>query len=153
MKPALLLVVTGLTLAVAVSACNQDKSDKDEQDPAATAGSEEIEVGELSVADLAGLLEDENAKVAVLDSNGDKTRKQFGKIPNATLLSDYKKFDKSELPREKDAKLVFYCSNTQCGASHASAGVAMSEGYKDVNILPAGIMGWKEAGQKTETVQ
>jgi rhodanese-related sulfurtransferase len=163
MKRALIFVST-LTLAFALTACEKNDKAGDtnaETDTAAARTTDsksaktedkKSEVGEMSVDALAGLI-DKTDKVAVLDSNGAATRKKYGKIPGATLLTDYQSFDKSELPEDKAAKLIFYCSNTQCGASHASAKVAMAEGYKDVHVLPAGIMGWKEAGQKTETVQ
>ena len=50
---------------------------------------------------------------------------------------------------KKDAKLVFYCANTMCGASHGAAAKAVEAGYTDVAVLPDGLMGWKKAGQKT----
>lgn len=154
-----LLLVTSLAVAVALSACSKEdtatKSGADQTTAKTKTDNANSEaIGELSVPDLAGLLENkDDLKVAVFDSNSPGTRKKYGKIPGATLLSDYQEFDKSELPENKDCTLVFYCSNTHCGASHSSAKVAMAAGYSDVNVLPAGIMGWSEAGQKTEAVQ
>ena len=64
------------------------------------AKADEVKVGELSVDSLAGLMKDENSNVAILDSNGVKTREKHGMIPGATLLTDYREFDKSELGPE-----------------------------------------------------
>ncbi len=58
-------------------------------------------------------------KATVLDANGEDFRKQHGVIPGATLLTSFNKYDAAkELPAAKDAKLVFYCANAQCKASH-----------------------------------
>ncbi len=88
-------------------------------------------------------------KVAVFDANSPGTREKFGVIPTAHLLKDTANCE-AELPADKDAKLVFYCSNEMCSASHRAAKVAVKAGYSDVNILPPGIMGWVEAGKQVE---
>ncbi|MGZ3458877.1 MAG: rhodanese-like domain-containing protein [Archangium sp.] len=92
-------------------------------------------------------------KVTVLDANNAEFRKQNGIIPGAVLLTHYQKYDAAkELPAAKDAKLVFYCANTQCMASHAAAKKALEAGYTDVSVLPDGLLGWKKAGQPTASV-
>lgn len=91
--------------------------------------------------------------VAVLDANSERTRKQHGKIPSATLLTHYAKYSLDELPKDKTKGLVFYCSNTQCGASKKGAKRALLAGYTNVGVLPVGVVGWKEAGQKTTAIQ
>jgi rhodanese-related sulfurtransferase len=91
-------------------------------------------------------------KARVFDANGTETRAKYGVIPGAVLLTSAAKFDAAkELPAEKDAKLVFYCANTQCTASDMAAKRAIEAGFTDVSVLPDGIMGWKNAGQKTAT--
>ena len=90
-------------------------------------------------------------KVTVLDANMTDTREKYGVIPGATLLTSMSKYDiAKELPTAKDQKLVFYCANTQCGASHTAAERAMGAGYTDVSVLPDGIQGWVKAGQKVD---
>lgn len=111
----------------------------------------EASIGKMSVDELATSLD--KGQCAVLDANGAKTRREFGKIPSATLLTSYDEYALTELPAEKDKTLVFYCSNEECGASHAAAEKALLAGYTDVKILPAGIMGWKDAGKAVEAVQ
>jgi len=63
------------------------------------------------------------------------------------LLTNYSEFDASkELPAAKDQKLIFYCANTHCGASHEAAERAKEAGFMNVAVLPEGIMGWQKAG-------
>jgi len=108
----------------------------------------EAAVKTVTVTQLAELQKDH--KATVLDVNGQETRQQYGTIPGAILLTNFQSYDASkELPSAKDSKLVFYCANTQCSASHAAAEKAASEGYTDVSVLPDGIMGWKKAGKPT----
>ncbi|HUH05293.1 MAG TPA: rhodanese-like domain-containing protein [Kofleriaceae bacterium] len=153
-------MIAALALAAGLTACKKDeqKTEAPAQPtaaaPAAAAPAPEQaveptgEIGKVSPEELKAWIAAN--EVAVLDSNGDSTRKEHGKIPSATLLSSYTDYDLAELPAEKDKKLVFYCSNTQCGASKKSAGKALAAGYTDVNILPAGVIGWKQAGLETE---
>lgn len=102
----------------------------------------------VTVSEVANLKKDGMA--TVLDANGESFRKNHGIIPGAVLLTHSRKYDVArELPAEKDRKLVFYCANTKCLASHAAARKALEAGYTDVNILPEGLLGWKEAGQPT----
>lgn len=98
-------------------------------------------------------LEKELSKTAVLDANNPMTRKKYGKIPGAILLTSSSDYKMDELPKDKTKPLVFYCSNTYCGASKKGAKRALLAGYSDVSVLPVGVKGWKEAGKKTETVQ
>ncbi|MBK9030000.1 MAG: rhodanese-like domain-containing protein [Myxococcales bacterium] len=132
-----------LTLALALGATVTAGCSKDSAKPAAKAAPAEV-----SVDDLAKQLAAKAARP--VDANGTKTRKDVGFIPGAVLLTDYETYAASELPADKAEPLVFYCANTQCGASHEAAAKAVAMGYKDVKVLPAGIMGWTEAGQRVE---
>ncbi len=90
--------------------------------------------------------------VTTVDANGAETRRKYGVIPGAVLLTRYGDYDvATELPRDHAQKLVFYCANEQCMASHKAAHRAIDAGYSDVNVLPAGIMGWKQSGQPTDS--
>lgn len=88
-------------------------------------------------------------KATPVDANGPQTRDSQGVIPGAVLLTSSSQYDVKELPSDKNAKLVFYCANEKCTASHAAARRALENGYTDVAVLPAGISGWKQAGQPT----
>jgi rhodanese-related sulfurtransferase len=87
--------------------------------------------------------------VVPVDANGQATRSSAGVIPGAVLLTSSSEYALNELPSDKNSKLVFYCASEKCGASHAAAQRAMEYGYTDVAVLPAGIFGWKKAGQPT----
>ncbi|MFL5320444.1 MAG: rhodanese-like domain-containing protein [Myxococcaceae bacterium] len=109
-------------------------------------------VKEVSVAELVTLKKD--SKTVVYDANGADFRAKNGVIPDAKLLTNAVKYDAAkELPQSKDSKLVFYCANSKCGASHQAAKKAIEAGYSDVSVLPVGLMGWKEAGQPTVKAQ
>jgi rhodanese-related sulfurtransferase len=104
-------------------------------------------VGDITVEQLDHALA---TRAAVpVDANGELTRKKLGVIPGAVLLTDYESFAVSELPADKGKPLVFYCADTSCGASHEAAERALTAGYTDVKVLPAGIAGWVKAGKKT----
>jgi len=52
------------------------------------------------------------AKEAVaVDCNGEGLRKRAGVVPGAILVSDHESYAASELPADKQTKLVFYCAN------------------------------------------
>ena len=82
-----------------------------------------------------------------------ETRETFGTIPGAVLLTSYSEYKLTELPKDKKSDLVFYCANNKCGASKMAAKRALEAGYKSVSVLPAGIMGWKDAGQKVSALK
>jgi rhodanese-related sulfurtransferase len=90
-------------------------------------------------------------QASFLDANSIDVRAKWGVIPRATLLTNFAEYPTAELPKDKDAKLVFYCANVRCSASHKAAQRALNAGYTDVNVLPDGIIGWKKAGQPTTT--
>ena len=108
-------------------------------------------VKSLTIPQVAALQQEK--KATVLDANLEQFRKENGVIPGAVMLTSFNKYDVAkELPAAKDAKLVFYCANTHCMASHAAAQRALEAGYTDVNVLPDGLQGWKKSGQPTATL-
>lgn len=140
MNRKLLGCIVALSLAVPsiVLACEDEKK---EQAAAHT-------VKSVTITEVASLQKEK--KATVLDANLGDFRKQNGIIPGAVLLTSFNKYDvNKELPASKDSKLVFYCANTQCKASHAAAQRALEAGYTDVSVLPDGLLGWKKSGQPT----
>jgi len=101
----------------------------------------------LSVDELDARLR--RGECRAVDANGDVARKRLGVIPGAVLLSDYETFLPGELPADRSKGLVFYCANEHCGASEEAAARAITAGYTDVKVLPAGIAGWARAGKQT----
>lgn len=125
--------------AGALTGCDRTKDAKGEH-------ADDIPV--MSIDDLAVRIASGTCRA--VDANGNQLRKDVGVIPGAVLLTDYETYAASELPADKGQPLVFYCANEQCGASHEAAAKAVSLGYKNVKVLPAGIMGWTSAGQRVE---
>ena len=87
-------------IALASIGCSKSDDKKDDK-------AEVEKLPEISIADVATGLE---AKTLTLfDCNNDKTRKKHGVIPGAVLVEDEETFPESILPKDKSAKLVFYC--------------------------------------------
>ncbi|MDP1824004.1 MAG: rhodanese-like domain-containing protein [Archangium sp.] len=132
-----LAVATCLIVPAAALACEGD-------------GQHQAKATEPTKATVADVASWTKAKKATpVDANGKETRSTQGVIPGAVLLTSSSTYAVSELPADKASKLVFYCANQKCGASHAAAKRAMENGYTDVAVLPEGIAGWKQAGQPT----
>ena len=65
----------------------------------------------IEIPDLESLQQD-RPPVTVLDANDAEFRGKNGVIPGAKLLSSFDRYDiQKELPADKNAPLVFYCSN------------------------------------------
>ena len=132
-----LVVATSLIVPTAALACDGAESHQ-------AKASEPVKA---TVADVASWTKDK--KAIPVDANGKETRQSQGVIPGAVLLTSSSQYAVTELPADKTSKLVFYCANQKCGASHQAAKRAMENGYTNVAVLPEGIAGWKQAGQPT----
>ena len=102
-------------------------------------------VKEISVQQVQQLIDGKVKNVAILDANNEDARKDAGVVPSAILLTSYNKYALTELPKDKNTTLVFYCYNSYCQASNLAAQRAISDGYKDARVMKAGIMGWNAA--------
>jgi len=138
------LSFAGALCATLAVACHSS-STAEQAAPSAPAA-EEKKIAEVTVSDVQTFVKTKSA--TVFDANDDDTRKEYGVVPGAVLLAN-KEYPLSLLPAAKTDKLVFYCGGTQCRASDKAAARAASAGYSDVNVMRAGIRGWKEAGQAT----
>jgi rhodanese-related sulfurtransferase len=97
----------------------------------------------VSVDEVAALIEAKQAQP--VDANGADTRKEYGTLPGAVLLTNYRSFDLSELPADKSKELVFYCGGEACTAAPKPAERAKEAGYTSVKVMSAGITGWVKA--------
>ena len=102
-------------------------------------------VKEISVQQVQQLIDSKVKNVAILDANNEDARKDAGVVPGAILLTSYSKYALTELPKDKNATLVFYCYNSYCQASNLAAQRAIGVGYKDARVMKAGIVGWNAA--------
>ncbi len=139
-----LISLSGLCAALVV-ACHSSPS-TEHAVPSAPA-SEAKRVAEVTVGEVQTLIQNKGA--TVFDANDDDTRKEYGVLPGAVLLTSHTNYPLSVLPAAKTEKLVFYCGGAQCRASDAAASRASAVGYSDVSVMRAGIRGWKDAGQRT----
>ena len=72
------------------------------------------------------------------------------RVPGARNL-DPVEYKDSDLPSDKNAVLVFYCSNPMCRKAPNAARRAKKMGYSDVHVMSAGISGWLAANLPTES--
>lgn len=101
----------------------------------------------VSPSELRRLLEEKQA--AAFDVNSPQSFAQ-AHVPGALHL-DPVEFKESELPRDKAATLVFYCSNPLCRKAPNAARRAKKLGYEDVRVMSAGINGWLSARLPTSS--
>jgi rhodanese-related sulfurtransferase len=103
----------------------------------------DISIGELKTA-IAG------KSVTLLDANGTDMYRE-AHIPGAINFEASADQLQNVLPKDKSALIVAYCGGPKCMAYKAAAAKALEMGYTNVKHLPAGISGWKSAGEKIET--
>jgi len=134
------LLLLSLLACSVTAGCSRERDATVERAPGA--------IATVSVDELDRMLA--NRECQAVDANGSETRKKLGVIPGAVLLTDADALD--QLPSDRTRNLVFYCTNTACGASHYAAEKAIAAGYTHVKVLPDGIAGWVKAGKKTSSI-
>jgi len=87
--------------------------------------------------------------IVVLDVNSSQSWDR-AHVPGARHL-DPVAFGERDLPEDKNAAIVFYCSNYLCRKAPNAARHAKSLGYTNVYVMSAGIGGWESAGLPTES--
>lgn len=89
-------------------------------------------------------------QVTIIDVN---SRQSWMKahVPGASNL-DPASFNDTDLPTDKEAGVVFYCSNPLCRKAPNAARRAGKMGYGNVMVMSAGISGWLAAKLPTESV-
>jgi len=70
-------------------------------------------------------------------------------LPGAKLLV-YDAIAADQLPADKAQPIVFYCYSPECPAARMAAESAARLGFTRVHCMPAGIVGWQDAGFRTE---
>src|SRR5579872_5742328 len=101
----------------------------------------------ISPARLQQLMQKE--PVTVIDVN---SRQSWltARVPGALTL-DPAGYDEGDLPLDKDSIVVFYCSNFFCRKAPNAARRAKSMGYRNVQVMSAGISGWVNASLPIES--
>src|SRR5262249_45922507 len=93
----------------------------------------------------------ETRAVTVFDVNP-AAKWQTAHVSGARHL-DPEEYNEGDLPSDKNAGLVFYCSNPMCRKAPNAARRAKKMGYCNVRVLSAGINRWVGAGLTTEAAQ
>jgi rhodanese-related sulfurtransferase len=78
--------------------------------------------------------------IFIFDCNSTSSFKKHH-VPGAKHL-DPAGYKQSDLPPDKSATLIFYCSDTSCGAGPYAAKRAISFGFQNVLVMREGIKGW-----------
>ncbi|CAN5756055.1 hypothetical protein BH09VER1_BH09VER1_12710 [soil metagenome] len=102
---------------------------------------------DISLVDLKKAIADKD--VTILDANGTESY-DSGHIPGAMNFMVVKDDLAAKLPAKKNALIVAYCGNPQCGAYARAAAAAQALGYTNVKHFSEGIDGWKAAKEPTE---
>ncbi len=79
----------------------------------------------------------------IIDSRPKRAKYDKGHIPMAVSIPNTQ-FDKmtDQLPKDKNALLIFYCGGLKCKLSHKSARKAEALGYKNVKVFAQGFPAW-----------
>ncbi len=91
----------------------------------------------------------QSEQLAVIDVNA-RGSWTAARVPGAKHL-DPAGFTGSDLPSDKAAVLVFYCSNPMCMKAPSAARRAKGLGYTNAHVMSAGINGWLAAKLPTES--
>src|SRR6478736_1769483 len=105
------------------------------------------EFADVSIKEVKVLTE--SKKAVIIDVNGTESFEK-GRVPGALNYEAIKDKLASTLPADKNALIVAYCGNPKCKAYKEAAEAAEKLGYKNVKHMSAGILGWKDAGEKLE---
>lgn len=108
------------------------------------------EFQDISITELKAKIA--SKEVTVIDVNGSDSYNK-GHIPGAIDFTAKKKELANVLPKDKNALIVAYCGGPKCSAYKQAATAAEKLGYKNVKHLSAGISGWNQAGEKTDSVK
>jgi rhodanese-related sulfurtransferase len=100
----------------------------------------------ISPSRLRELMEEQ--EVTVIDVNSRESWKE-ARVPGALNLDPT--YGDGELPADKDATVVFYCSNSMCRKAPNAARRAEQMGYRSVQVMKVGIKGWVATDLPTES--
>jgi len=95
----------------------------------------------ISPADLNRLMQ--TGPVTVVDVNAPE-RWREARVSGAKNL-DPTNFGAKDLPPDKAATVVFYCSNFMCSKGPKAASRAKQLGFANAMVMSAGIKGWLDA--------
>jgi rhodanese-related sulfurtransferase len=101
----------------------------------------------ISPDELHRMVERQTVKVVDVDSPQSWAK---ARVPGALNL-DPANYAEKDLPADKSAAPVFYCSNFMCREAPNAARRAKQMGYTNVQVMSAGISGWLGANLPVES--
>lgn len=101
----------------------------------------------VSPRKLHRMIQDQSVTVMDVNSHQSWTRAH---VPGASNLDPFT-YSEADLPTDKTALLVFYCSNPLCSKAPNAARRAKKMGYGNAHVMSAGIAGWIAASLPTES--
>jgi len=102
----------------------------------------------ISPRELLQQLQAPPPQITVIDVNSVQSWTK-AHVPGARHL-DPQAFTAADLPADKQAAVVFYCSNPLCRKAPSAARRAKQMGYADARVMSAGISGWISDGLPTQ---
>jgi rhodanese-related sulfurtransferase len=99
---------------------------------------------ELSVEETADLIAEGHAVVVDVSP---RRRWSSGHLPGAINLSP-SEFTEADIPADKDATVLFYCSDMGGAASRFAAQRAVKLGFVHVFTMRGGLRAWMAAGHR-----
>ena len=105
------------------------------------------EFPDISIKDVKAAIQ--SHKAVIIDVNGTESYNK-AHVPTALNFEAIEGKLQQALPKDKNTLIIAYCGNPRCKAYQAAAKAASKLGYKNVKHMSAGIMGWKDAGEKTD---
>lgn len=103
----------------------------------------DVEPARLSLSEVEAQLG--KPGVFLFDANP-KDFYEHGHLPGAQWVQ-FDAVTAEVLPPARTARLIFYCANELCTASHAAAKSALALGYPNTFLMPEGFIGWKKSGR------
>lgn len=91
----------------------------------------------------------QNGRLVVFDVNS-RSSWIKARVPGAKHL-DPVNYKVTDLPTDRNAELVFYCSNPMCRKAPSAARRAKQMGYNNSLVMSAGIAGWQSSNLPTES--
>jgi rhodanese-related sulfurtransferase len=100
----------------------------------------------MTTAELQAVMKSKPYKFLLIDARSPEEYQDVH-IPGAINLP-VNKFDEhvSQLPQDKDIRLIFYCNGVKCGKSKRAAQKASALGYRHLFVYEEGMPVWEEAG-------
>ncbi len=138
MKRNLLLILVGLLLPVAMAFAQNSG------EPQAAKPSQPTYTL-LNTEELKKLLDD-GTEMTVIDARNPEEYQEVH-IKGAISIPE-KQFSEhlDQLPKNKSAKIVFYCNGIKCGKSKKAAQKALDLGYNNILVYTEGMPVWEEKG-------